>query len=181
MTCNVLAIRSENDVLTLEAEHERIGSDLEPHAIPAADKKSMVVVYDGGRHSEMVLKATTWLEHSGRFKVNLLSVNSKGGIQRDGSVSMQQDYLSQLGVTLKEIQLNPDSSVSSASIILSAVGSFRPDIVVIGSSVGGFSVFNNPDFLALLDQLNCPVIIARNFTIPGVHQARSALLKLFKK
>ncbi|MCI0562123.1 MAG: amino acid permease [Nitrososphaera sp.] len=181
MTCNVLAIRSENDALELEPEYERIGSDLEPHAIPAADKKSMVVVYDGGEHSEMVLKATTWLEHSGRFTVNLLSVNSRGATEYTGSVSMQQDYLSQLGVVLREIQLEHGSSGASADTVLSAVGSFQPDIVVMGASVRGFSLFNNPDFLALLDQLNCPVIIARNFTIPGMHQAKSALLRLFKK
>jgi hypothetical protein len=51
----------------------------------------------------------------------------------------------------------------------------------MGATVGGFSVFNNPDFLALLDQLNCPVIIARGFTIPGVHRAMSALMRVLKK
>jgi hypothetical protein len=82
---------------------------------------------------------------------------------------------------MKEIQLKHSSSGRSADAILSAVSSFQPDLVILGASVGGFSVFNNPDFLSLLDQLNCPVIIARNFTIPGVHQARSALLRLLKK
>jgi hypothetical protein len=61
------------------------------------------------------------------------------------------------------------------------VSSFHPDLVIVGASVGGFSVFNNPDFLSLLDQLNCPVIVARNFTIPGMHQAKKALMRLFKK
>jgi hypothetical protein len=130
----------------------------------------------------MVLKATSWLEHSGRFRVRLLSVNSRGGTDKGAnSVSMHQDYLSQLGVEMKEIQLNADSSGWSADATLSAVSSFHPDLVILGASVGGFSVFNNPDFLSLLDQLNCPVIIARNFTLPGVHQARSALLRLLKK
>ena len=177
-TCKILAIRSENDALQLEPEYERVGIDLKSRAIPAVDKKNMVVVYDGGDHSEVVLKATSWLEHSGRFKVELLSI-SKGRGEKN-SVAMQQDYLSQLGVELKEIQL-PESSSRSAAAVLSAISSFQPDLVVMGATLGGFSVFNNPDFLALLDQLNCPVVIARGFTIPGVHRAKSLLLRVLRK
>jgi hypothetical protein len=65
--------------------------------------------------------------------------------------------------------------------VLSGISSFQPDLVVMGATVGGFSVFNNPDFLALLDQLNCPVIIARSFTIPGMFRAKSVLMKVLGK
>src|SRR5215218_5026898 len=191
MTCDVLAIRAENDTLELEPEqHKRkIGIDLNTRGEPAtaaaaADRRNnMVVVYDGGDHSDVVLKATSWLEHSGRFKVNLLSVSKRGGSgsTEKSSVTMQQDYLSQLGVKLKEVQLPPESSGRAADKVLAAVGSFQPDLVVMGASVSGFSVFNNPDFLELLDQLNCPVVIARDFTIPGMHRAKSLLLRLLRK
>jgi APA family basic amino acid/polyamine antiporter len=167
MTCKVLAVRAENDAL-----------ELEPGRGDPGEKKSMVVVYDGGEHSDAVLKATSWLEHSGRFKVGLLSVN-RGGGEKD-SVAMQQDYLGQLGVEMKEVRLSELSS-RSADAVLSAVSSFQPDIVVMGASVGGFSVFNNPDFLELLDQLNCPVIVARSFTIPGVHRAKSLLMRMIRR
>ena len=177
-TCKVLAINAEDDALQLEPDHERIDIDLTSRAIPAVDKKNMVVVYDGREHSELVLKATSWLEHSGRFKVNLLSI-SKGGGEKN-SVAMQEDFLSQLGVQLKETQLT-ESSSRSADIVLSAISSFQPDLVVMGATLGGFSVFNNPDFLALLDQLNCPVIIARGFTIPGMHRAKSLLMRVLRK
>ena len=177
-TCKVLAINAEDDALQLEPDHERIDIDLKSRAIPAIDKKNMVVVYDGGEHSELVLKATSWLEHSGRFKVNLLSI-SKGGGEKN-SVAMQEDFLSQLGVQLKETQLT-ESSSRSADIVLSAISSFQPDLVVMGATLSGFSVFNNPDFLALLDQLNCPVIIARGFTIPGMHRAKSLLMRVLRK
>jgi len=177
-TCKILAIRSENDALQLEPEYERVGIDLKSRAIPAVDKKNMVVVYDGGDHSEVVLKATSWLEHSGRFKVELLSI-SKGRGEKN-SVAMQQDYLSQLGVELKEIHLT-ESSSKSAATVLSGISSFQPDLVVMGATLGGFSVFNNPDFLALLDQLNCPVVIARGFTIPGVHKAKSLIMRVLRK
>jgi amino acid transporter len=174
MTCKVLAVRGETDTLQLEPERERIDIDLKARAIPAAERKNMVVVYDGGEHSDVVLKATSWIEHSGRFKVDLLSI-SKGGGEKS-SVAMQQDYLSQLGVEMKEVQL-AESSLRSANILLSAVSSFHPDIVILGSTIGGFSVFHNPDFLALLNQLNCPAIVARDFTIPGVHKAKSLLMR----
>jgi amino acid transporter len=174
LTCKVLAVRGETDTLQLEPERERIDVDLKARAIPAAERKNMVVVYDGGEHSDVVLKATSWIEHSGRFKVDLLSI-SKGGGERS-SVAMQQDYLNQLGVEMKEVQLTQSSS-RSADAVLSAVSSFHPDIVIMGATVGGFSVFHNPDFLALLDQLNCPVIVARGFTIPGVHKAKSLLMR----
>jgi basic amino acid/polyamine antiporter, APA family len=181
MTCKVLAIMSENDALELEPEHEHtIDIDLKSRAIPSGNRRNMVVVYDGGEHSDLVLKATSWLEHSGRFKVDLLSIN-RGGNEKNSSIALQQDYLSQLGVELKEVQLTSESSPRSARVVLSAISSFQPDIVVMGASVGGFSVFNNQDFLALLDQLGCPVIIARGFTIPGVHRAKSVLMRAFRK
>lgn len=179
MTCKVLAIRAENDALELEPEHERIGIDLKAQAIPTGDKKNMVVVYDGGEHSDVVLKATSWLEHSGRFKVNLISISKGGG--ENNSVTMQQEYLSQLGVELKEVQLESGSSARSADTLLSAVNSCQPDLVVMSATVGGFSIFHNPDFLVMLGQLSCPVIIAKGFTIPGVHRAKSALMRVLKK
>ena len=172
MTCKALAVRAENDALELEPEHERVGGEL-------ADKKSMVVVYDGGEHSDVVLKATSWLEHSGRFKVGLISIN-KGGGERD-SVAMQQDYLAQLGVEMKEVQLVHCSSAMSADAVLSAVNSFQPDVVVMGAAVGGFSVFYDPDFFAMLDQINCPVVVARGFTIPGMHRAKSLLMRALRR
>lgn len=182
MTCDVLAVRAENDSLALEAEHERIDEDLSSRAIPAQDKKSLVVVYDGGEHSELVLKATSWLEHSGRFHVNLLSIKTRR--QADDAEAAHSDsnqYLSQLGVEMKELQIDPERSGASADLVLKAIGAFNPDIVVTGSSIGGFSIFNNADFVAILHNLNCPVVIAKHFTIPGVHQAKSVLMRLIKK
>ncbi len=183
MTCKVLAISAENDSLELEPEYDRTGIDFNAQALPLAEKKSMVVVYDGGEHSDAVLKATIWLEHSGRFKVNLISI-IKGGQERrveKQSVTMQQEYLSQLGIQLKEVRLTSGISSRSADTILSAINSLQQDIVIIGASVAGHSTFHNPDFLAMLDQLNCPVVVAKDFAIPGVHRAKSLLARVLKK
>ncbi|HLG37488.1 MAG TPA: hypothetical protein VI338_05090, partial [Nitrososphaera sp.] len=74
-----------------------------------------------------------------------------------------------------------DNSRLSADAVLKTVSAFNPDIVVMGASIGGYSVFNNTDFFSMLDQLNCPIVIARAFAIPGVHQAKSILMRLLKK
>src|SRR5215212_5672589 len=190
MTCKVLAIKADNDTLELEPEQGHI--DIErrrsTQVSTASENMSMVVVYDGGGHSDVLLKATSWLEHSGRFRVSLISlVRGGGGSSSSGnhkrssssSVSMQQDYLSQLGVNLKEVTL-PEGSPMAADAVLAAVSLFQPDIVVMGATVGHHSVFENPDFLALLDQFNCPVVISRDFTIPGVHWAKSAIMRMLK-
>jgi basic amino acid/polyamine antiporter, APA family len=146
----------------------------------------MVVIYDGSGHSDVLLRATSWLEHSGMFRVILISLvrrESDSSIvtnQKSGSsVSMHQEYLSQLGINLKEIAL-PEGSPRAADAILAAVSMFQPDIVIMGATVGNHSIFQNSDFLALLDQFNCPVIIARDFTIPGVHRAKLAIMRVFK-
>jgi APA family basic amino acid/polyamine antiporter len=190
MTCKVLAIKADNDTLELEPKQGRIDIDrrrrrrISTQVSTASEKMSMVVVYDGGGHSDVLLKATSWLEHSGRFKVSLISLvrgggSSSNGNHKNSSVSMQQDYLSQLGVNLKEVTL-PEGSPMAADAVLAAVSLFQPDIVVMGATVGHHSLFENPDFLALLDQFNCPVVIARDFTIPGVHWAKSAIMRMLK-
>jgi hypothetical protein len=184
MTCKVLAIKAENDSLELEPKQKQ-HFDVEikrQEAIAEGEKRSMVTIYDGGDHSDVLLKATSWLEHSGIFKVGLISLVRGGGSShnhKSSSVAMQQDYLSMLGVNLKEVKL-PEGSSAAADTVLAAVSTFQPDIVILGATVGGYSVFQNPDFLALLDQFNCPVIIAKDFTIPGVHRAKSAIMRVFK-
>ena len=52
------------------------------------EKKNLVVVYDGGGHSDVVMKATSWLEHSGLFKVNVLVITDKETLLK------QEDHLS---------------------------------------------------------------------------------------
>ena len=65
--------------------------------------------------------------------------------------------------------------------ILSAVNSSQPDIVIAGATIGKFSFFNNLHFLVLLDQLNCPIVIAKDFTIPGMHRVKMWLTKIIRK
>lgn len=178
-TCDIVAINAEDDELELEPERMQVQADLEPHPVPATEKKNMVVIYDGGAHANLVLKITSWLEHAGRFKVDLVSI-SKRESEIDGSVAMKPDYLSQLGVDLTEIHLTPSVQETAANLF-SAINSYGPDIVVMSASVGQHGMFDSPPMLQMIRQLRCPVIIARDFGIPGVRRATSLFLRAIKR
>ncbi len=194
-TCNVLAIRTTGDDRTLFESSVEGGEDLTPVAQTAEQnlKKNMVVLYDGGYHSDLVLKATSWLEHSGKFNVSVLAVNKRREDQpvedakefedRVAQDNKRKEYLEQVGVEFNEIYLSEEAGKNSekfADLILSAVNASQPDLVVTGATIGKFSFFNNSHLLSLLDQLNCPVVIAREFTIPGVHRAKAWFLKVLR-
>jgi hypothetical protein len=153
----------------------------------------MVILYHGGYNSDLVLKATSWLEHSGKFNVSVLAVNKRREDQpvedakefddRVAQDNKRKEYLEQVGVEFSEIYLSEETGKNSekfADLILSAVNASQPDLVVTGATTGKFSFFNNSHLLSLLDQLNCPIVIAREFTIPGVHRAKAWFLKLLR-
>ena len=195
ITCNVLAIRTTGDDLTLFESSNEVRTDLTPAAQRAGRtiKKNMVVLYDGGYNSDLVLKATSWLEHSGKFNVSVLAVNrrleghpveeAKEFEHRIVQDNMRKEYLEQVGVEFNEIYLSEETEKNSekfADLILSAVNASQPDLVVTGATIGKFSLFNNSHLLSLIDQLNSPIVIAREFTIPGVHRAKAWFLKLLR-
>jgi hypothetical protein len=196
-TCNVLAIRTTGDDLTLFEFSSESRSDLTPLSQRAGTnlKKNMVVLYDVGDHSDLVLKTTGWLEFSGKFNVNLLSVNKRreaipphDDAKELGDFGTKNNkhkkYLEKIAVEFSEIYLSEESGSSSeksADLILSAINASQPDLVVTDATIGKFSFFNNSHFLSLLDQLNCPVVVAREFTFPGVHRVKAWFVKLLRK
>ena len=185
VTCDILAIRTTGDDLRLfeSTDQKSIGA----FSQQGNEKKNLVVLYDGG--SDVVLKTTSWLEHSGKFNVSVLSINKKDdhNINENDDISYdirQKEYLEQVGVEFNEIYLSEESgkySEKAADLLLSAVNALQPDVVITGATIGKFNFFNNLHFLALVDQLNCPIVIAREFTIPGVHRAKSWLMKIIHK
>ena len=178
LTCDVLAILSEgNEGFTFEptrASRRRFG------------QKNLVVLYDGGNHSDVVLKATSWLERSGQFKINVLYVNTKKDDEQEKIVSKtdilkQKEYLEQVGIEFNEINLSDTDmrySNEAADTILSSLSNFQPDVVITGASISKFSLFSDPHFLNMLYELKCPIIVARHFAIPGVHKIKTLIHKL---
>lgn len=188
-TCNVLAIRMTGD--DISSLYESITDLSEGKRSP---KKNMVVLYDGGDHSDLLLKTTSWLEHSGKFNVCVLMLNRRHEANPTEDAKEFEDlvaednkhkeYLEQVAFEFNKIYLSEEterSSQKSANLVLSAINASQPDLVLTGANIRKFSFFNNSHFLSLLDQLSCPIVIARQFTFPGVHRVRAWFLKLIRK
>jgi hypothetical protein len=171
-------------------------------------KKNLVVVYDGRDHSDLVLKTTSWLEHSGLFKVNVLYVTDKetflkqedylstkarrGKSHHDNNDEQKsvvkelekEEFLSNIGFEFDRIILTHESerdAQQSARLILGAINALQPDIVVTGASIRKFNTLDNEQYVQLVERLNCPVIIMRSFTIPGVNKVKAILMRLVGK
>jgi basic amino acid/polyamine antiporter, APA family len=199
-TCNMLAILTggvSDEELALEGsivekegkEHEGEEKDRRKR------KKSLVVLYDGGDHSDMVLKTASWLEHSGKFKTTVLSIKKQEegkhiGYSRIDNQDIRHEkekekekhvrYLEQIGVEFREVfvsNITQNDSQEFCQLILSSINHSQPDLLVAGKRIGKFSVFDDEHFVSLLEGLNCPVIIARSFVIPGLSKMRSLLMK----
>jgi basic amino acid/polyamine antiporter, APA family len=187
-TCNMLAI------LTGGLSDEELALE-DSIADRRNRKKSLVVLYDGGDHSDMVLKTASWLEHSGKFKTTILSIKKKEEgkhigysridnqdirYKKDKEKERHVKYLEQIGVEFREVfvtDLIRNNSQEFCQLILSSINASQPDMLVAGKRIGKFSVFDNENFVSLLERLNCPVIVARSFVIPGLSKMRASLMK----
>src|ERR671911_599149 len=188
-TCNMLAI------LTGGLGDEELALE-DSIADRRNRKKSLVVLYDGGDHSDMVLKTASWLEHSGKFKTTILSIKKKEEgkhigysridnqdirYKKDKEKEKHVKYLEQIGVEFREVfvtDVSRNNSQELCQLILSSINASQPDLLVTGKRIGKFSVFDNEHFVSLLERLNCPVIVARSFVIPGLSRIRSSLMKI---
>ncbi len=205
VTCDIMAI----DTTGSETDDNTILSPppFSDSTYDKTEKKNLVVVYDGGDHSDAVMKATSWLEHSGLYKVNVLVITDKETLlkqedhlsNRIGRGSSHDDddelksiakglekeeFLSKIGLKMDRIILTEESkrdAEESARLILGTINASQPDIVVTGASIGKFSVFDTQQYIELIERLNCPVIIMKNFIIPGVSKVRTAFMRLVGK
>ena len=198
LTCNILAVLTgggSDQELMLEEFIAKEEKREEANPISERTRKNMVVLYDGGDHSDMVLKTASWLEHSGRFKVIVLSIKKKEEREHIGYSKIDNEdiknkkelekeqhvqYLEQIGVEFHEVfvsEKTQNNSENFAKLILSSINDSQPDLVIMGKRVGKFNVFDNQYFVSMLDVLNCPVIVARSFIIPGVSRIKSSLLR----
>src|SRR5215212_5909656 len=198
LTCNILAVLTgggSDEELILEESIAKEEKREEANPISERNRKNMVVLYDGGDHSDMVLKTASWLEHSGRFKVIVLSIKKKEEREHIGYSKIDNEeiknkkdlekeqhvqYLEQIGVEFHEVFVSEKTQNNSemfVKLILSSVNASQPDLVIMGKRVGKFNVFDNPHFVSMLDGLNCPAIVARSFVIPGVSRIKAALLR----
>jgi basic amino acid/polyamine antiporter, APA family len=93
------------------------------------------------------------------------------------------EYLEKIGVEFSEIFVSESTQNNSqkfCQVILSSLNASQPDLVVTGKRIGRFSVFDNENFVSLLERLNCPVIVARSFVIPGLSKIRMILTRAIR-
>jgi amino acid transporter len=182
VTCNILAVLAGG---TSDEEIVFEDSGLNFQAIQPR-RKTMVVVYDGGDHADIVLKTASWLEHSGKFNVIILSVKRKNDTPAEIKPKEEQNvkYLEQIGVEFTEVHVSEateNNPEKCAQLISSSINASEPDLVVTGLTIGRFSVLDNDFFAAMLDRLACPAIVARSFVIPGVSRVRGFMVSLLNK
>ena len=180
ITCNIIAVLTggtSDEEITFETSQEI-----------QTRRKTMLVVYDGGDHADMVLRTASWLEHSGKFNVIVLSVKRKDERPNEDKTAKEEyesvQYKEQIGVKFTEVEISEaveNSPEKYAQLISSSIDASDPDLVVTGLTIGKFSVLDNQFFAAMLDRLNCPAIVARAFVIPGVSRIRGILISLLHR
>jgi basic amino acid/polyamine antiporter, APA family len=190
LTCDVLGILAGggDDLLFDSTGNNKFEPDPNvPTLQDSLSRKNLVVLYDGGDHSDIVLKTTSWLEHSGVFKINVLYVSTKREENKKPEVLedviKQKEYLQQAGVEFNEIIIPDDTlddTIKASDIIESALNKALPDLLIVGATISKFSFLTDAPFVNLLYQFKCPVIIARHFSIPGVHKLKSLIVKVLK-
>ena len=97
----------------------------------------------------------------------------------------RREYFIQAGVELNEIQVSENVEKNGsqfAKLILESIMIYNPDIVITESTIGKYSIFTDSKFAhLLLYQLNCPVIVVRDSTMPLVSFVTHLMLKITGK
>jgi len=205
LTCDVLAIIAHSeDYIILERQNH---TDAIGGLTKEDDKRNMVVLYDDGDNSDEILKVTTWFANNERVHlkvvaINRRNVNNKHDIinhkktkesikdeNKDNKIASifnkRREYFIQAGVELNEIQVSENVEKNGsqfAKLILESIMIYNPDIVITESTIGKYSIFTDSKFAhLLLYQLNCPVIVVRDSTMPLVSFVTHLMLKITGK
>jgi basic amino acid/polyamine antiporter, APA family len=204
-TCDALAIKRADDDLQLEATSRMAGSSdyiqarnliygqqQQPIQANAGlrnennnKKKRLVVLFERGEHSDIVLRTARWIEHSGLFTVTILSIN-KGHEEHaeekkdpnHRNHSHQAQHLGMIGVEYNEIYLSKEieSSVENLTMLIqSTINAAQPDLLIVGASIAKYSCLSDPHLLHLLEYLECPTIVAKSYSIPVIGRMKLLL------
>jgi len=205
LTCDVLAIIAHSeDYIILERQNH---TDAIGGLTKEDDKRNMVVLYDDGDNSDEILKVTTWFANNERVHLKVVAINrrnvnnkhdvinhkkTKESIKdenKDNKIASifnkRREYFIQAGVELNEIQVSENVEKNGsqfAKLILESIMIHNPDIVITESTIGKYSIFTDSKFAhLLLYQLNCPVIVVRDSTMPLVSFVTHLMLKITGK
>lgn len=154
-------------------------------------KKRLVVLFDRGEHSDIVLRTTRWIEHSGLFTVTILSINKGHDEHAEGKKDPthrnhlhQTHHLGIDGVEYNEIYLSKEteSSIENLTMLIqSTINAAQPDLLIIGASIVKYSFLNDPHLLHLMEHLECPIIVAKSYSIPVIGRMKLLLNRVTRR
>ena len=154
-------------------------------------KKRLVVLFDRGEHSDIVLRTTKWIEHSGLFTVTILSINKGHDEHAEGKKDPthrnhlhQTHHLGIDGVEYNEIYLSKEteSSIENLTMLIqSTINAAQPDLLIIGASIAKYSFLNDPHLLHLMEHLECPIIVAKSYSIPVIGRMKLLLNRVTRR
>ncbi len=202
ITCDTLAIIPHSeDFIVLERQNNAN----EIRLTTKENKKNIVVLYDNGDNSDEILRVTSWFTNTEGFQLNVIAINRKGSNNYDNdendnknnpkskkkkfrndndasTFTKRREFFQESGVELNEIYVSEDvekDSIQFAKLILESIIMYNPDIVITESTIGKYNLFTNSKFANLLMyQLNCPIIIVRDYTIPLVSIVTHIMMKI---
>ena len=196
VTCDVLAvIPHSEDFIVLERQNNAN----ETRLTAKEDKKNMVVLYDNGDNSDEILRVTNWFINIEKFNLNVVAINRKGlnnhnnnktnsksnvsiNDKEDSTFTKRREFFQQAGVELNEIHITEDvekDSTQFAKLILESITKYNPDVVITESYIGKYNLFTSTKFASLLlSQLNYPIIIVRDYSIPLVSIVTHIMMKI---
>jgi basic amino acid/polyamine antiporter, APA family len=206
-TCDALAVKRADEDLQLEATSRMARSSdyiqarnsnyrLQPQVNTQLrnennKKKRLVVLLDRGEHSDIVLRAARWIEHSGLFTVNILSTNKghdENSEEKKGpshtNHSHHPQHLGMDEVEYNEIYLSKEteSNIESLTMLIqSTINAAQPDLLIVGASIARFSFLNDPHLLHLLENLECPIIVAKSYSIPVIGRVKLLLNRVTRR
>ena len=195
ITCDVLAvIPHSEDFFVLESQD----NSSETRLTPKENKKNMIILYDNGDNSDEILRVTSWFTNIERFNLNVIAINRKG-LNNDNNKTnykskestndkdaftfmKRREFFQEAGVELNEIYVTEDvekDSTEFAKLIIESILKYNPDIIISESYIGKYNLFTNTKFAhLLLSQLNYPIIIVRDYTLPLVSIVTHIIMKI---
>src|SRR5215212_872638 len=195
VTCDVLAvIPHSEDFIVLERQN----NFNETRLTPKENKKNMIILYDNGDNSDEILRVTSWFINIERFNLNVIAINRKGFNNDNNKTNSQskesindkdastftkrRKFFQEAGVELNEIYVTEDvekDSTQFAKLIIESILKHNPDIIISESYIGKYNLFTNTKFShLLLSQLNYPIIIVRDYTLPLVSIVTHIIMKI---
>jgi basic amino acid/polyamine antiporter, APA family len=111
-------------------------------------------------------------------KSDIVKKNYKGYLD----YAKRKEYFEQAGVEFNEIyvpEVIEKDGLQFGKLILKSIVVYNPDIIIMESTIGKYSLFEKSSFANLLMyRLNCPIVIVKDFSFPLVNIVKHILLKI---